>query len=268
MTFERDVFEQHGVLLQLRSPTVRPAIPGRNWLPRLALAGLILTCGAMIAGKLEEVRREEVTRVAAAEKVEADRKAQAERVAAAQIAGLKKRIEAMQAQISKGRDDLLSDLQGVIRDGETVDAVAVVLRRYPAPMWGLQGIDLREFEQFLELDREVWIAEKKSPQLDAHYQAERAKLTYASDYLNHFQDAVNFTARGQKLPEWIAYERFRAAPVEAPEGGGIELRDLPAPALAPEAVSVVPAAEVPKANTPAKPRTTPATGGRVQVLDW
>lgn len=271
MRIERDVFEQHGSLLQLRSSTVRPAAPGRNWLPVLALAGLILTGGAMDAGKLEEVRRAEVARVAAAEKAEADRKAQAERVAAAQVAGLKKRIESMQAQISKGRNDLLSDLQGVIRDGETVDAVAVVLRRYPAPTRDLRGIDPREFEQFLDLDREAWIAEKQSPQLDAHYQAERVKLAHASDYLNHFQEVVNFTARGQQLPGWMNYDRFRATPGVAPEGGKVEPREQEGPVAQPESASAVPTqiAEPHKAAVPAvKPMTPSAPGGRVQVLDW
>lgn len=274
MRIEVDVFEQHGKLLQLHSSTVRPAVPGRNWLPKLVLAGLILTGGAMVAGKLEELRREEVSRVATAEKAEADRKAQAERVAAEQVAGLKKRIEAMQAQISQGRDDLLSDLQSVIRDGETIDAVEVVLRLYPAPTHDLQALDASEFEQFLELDREAWIAGKKSPQLDAHYQVERAKLTYASDYLNYFQDAVNFTARGHKLPEWMNYERFRAVPVEAPEGGKVELQERE------KTVAQVPAEPEPEPEPepevkpkefalPApKPRTAPAAGGRVQVLDW
>ncbi|HEY1028625.1 MAG TPA: hypothetical protein VGE28_13495 [Pseudomonas sp.] len=256
MRIEVDVFEQHGTLLQLHSSTVRPAVPGRNWLPKLALAGLILTGGAMVAGKLEEVRRQEVARVAAAEKAEADREAQAEQITAKQVAGLKKRIEVMQAQISQGRDDLVSDLQGVIRDGEKIDDVAVVLRRYPAPVRDLQAIDPSEFEQFLELDREAWIAGKNSPQLDAHYQAERGKLTYASDYLNHFQDAVNFTARGHKLPEWMNYERFRAAPVVAPEGEKKELREQE------ETVAPTP-------SPATKPRTAP-TGvpGKIQVLDW
>jgi len=149
--------------------------------------------------------------------------------------------------------------------------VAVVLRLYPAPTHDLQALDTSEFEQFLELDREAWIAGKKSPQLDAHYQAERAKLTYASDYLNHFQDAVNFTARGQKLPEWMAYERFRAAPVEAPEGEKKELREQEetvAPAQPAALLPVMPR-EAPASSPAMKPRTAP-TGvpGKIQVLDW
>ena len=83
---------------------------------------------------------------------------------------------------------------------------------------------------------------------------------------------MNFTARGQKLPEWMAYERFRAAPVEAPEGGKVELQERE------KTVAQVPAEPEPEPEPevkpkefalPApKPRTAPAAGGRVQVLDW
>lgn len=284
MRIEVDVFEQHGTLLQLHSSTVRPAVPGRNWLPKLALAGLILTGGAMVAGKLEEARRQEVARVAAAEKAEAARLAEEKRVAAAQVAGLQKRLTAMQTQISTERDALQERFQRLLADKDKDPAVAEMLRHYPAPYKPLQSIDPVAFDAFIHVDRDSWIAAGTSPKLDEHYQVERAKVQAGADYLRYINEALELIDQGKRLPVWMGYERFASGS----ETETRELKDHGSP-VKPEArrsVPVVPAVpvapepvmplETPAASTPtaapapaAKPRTSP-TGvpGKVQVLDW
>jgi len=231
----------------------------------------------MVAGKLEEVRREEVARVAAAEKAEADRKAQAERVAAAQVAGLQKRLMAMQTQISTERDALQERFQRLLADKDKDPAVAEMLRRYPAPYKPLQGIDPVAFDAFIDLDRDSWIAAGKSPKLDEHYQVERAKVQAGADYLRYINEALELIDQGKRLPTWMGYERF--APGSETETR--ELKDHGSPAK-PEARHSVPVApvvpvapepvmplETPAPASAAKPRTAPtAVPGKIQVLDW
>ena len=164
--------------------------------------------------------------------------------------------------------------------------MAETLRQYPAPYKQLQGIDPVAFDAFIDIDRESWIASGTSPQLDQHYKTELAKLKLASDYLDHFEEAVKHISQGKRLPAWMGYERFAA-------GSKSETRELkdpvspakpaasrsepaaPAVPMAPEPVMPL---ETPAASAPAaapapapaaKPRTAP-TGvpGKVQVLDW
>ncbi|RNF58170.1 hypothetical protein EFK68_04735 [Pseudomonas aeruginosa] len=92
---------QHGELLQ-----VGPVITGQplgdkspRFLSAVCVAALCIAFAAG-AGHITQGVREEAARVAAAEKAEAARLAEEKRIAAAQVAGLQKRLTAMQTQIS------------------------------------------------------------------------------------------------------------------------------------------------------------------------
>lgn len=278
---------QHGELLQVGSVVAGQPLQEKSGRLLMALGAAALCISiAAGAGYVTQGIREEAARVAAAEKAEAERLAEEKRVAAIQVAGLQQRLLRLQDHISKQRDLVLKDIQGVIADGEQYPDVAETLRQYPAPYKQLQGIDPVAFDAFIEIDRESWIASGTSPELDKHYKTELAKLQLASDYLDHFEEAVKHISQGKRLPAWMGYERFAA-------GSKTETRELkdPVSPAQPEArrsepvAPAVPAApepvmplETPAASAPAaapapapaaKPRTAP-TGvpGKVQVLDW
>lgn len=278
---------QHGELLQL-GPVVtgQPLQSKSGGILKALCAAVVCVSLAAGAGYVTQAIREEAARVAAAEKAEAERLAEEKRIAAIQVAGLQQRLLKLQDHISKQRDLVLKDIQGVIADGEQYPDVAETLRQYPAPYKQLQGIDPVAFDAFIDIDRESWIASGTSPQLDQHYKTELAKLQMASDYLDHFEEAVKHISQGKRLPAWMGYERFAA-------GSKTETRELkdPVSPAQPEARRSVPVApavpaapepvmplETPAASTPAtapapaptaKPRTAP-TGvpGKYQVLDW
>jgi len=278
---------QHGELLQVDEVvTGQPLQSKSGGFLKALCAAVVCVSLAAGAGYIAQGIREEAARVAAAEKAEAERLAEEKRIAAIQVAGLQQRLLRLQDHISKQRDLVLKDIQGVIADGEQYPDVAETLRQYPAPYKQLQGIDPVAFDAFIEIDRESWIASGTSPELDKHYKTELAKLQLASDYLDHFEEAVKNISQGKRLPAWMGYERFAA-------GSKTETRELkdPVSPAQPEARRSVPVApavpvapepvmplEAPAASAPAaapepapaaKPRTAP-TGvpGKYQVLDW
>jgi len=278
---------QHGELLQVGAVvTGQPLQSKSGGFLKALCAAVVCVSLAAGAGYCTQGIREEAARVAAAEKAEAERLAEEKRVAAIQVAGLQQRLLRLQDHISKQRDLVLKDIQGVIADGEQYPDVAETLRQYPAPYKQLQGIDPVAFDAFIEIDRESWIASGTSPELDKHYKTELAKLQLASDYLDHFEEAVKHISQGKRLPAWMGYERFAA-------GSKTETRELkdPVSPAQPEARRSVPVApavpvtpepvmplETPATSAPvaapapapaAKPRTAP-TGvpGKYQVLDW
>lgn len=281
---------QHGELLQVgQVVTGQPLGDKSPRFFRAVSAAALCIAFAAVAGHFTQSVREEAARVAAAERAEAVRLAEEKRVAAAQVAGLQKRLTAMQAQISTERDALLERFQRLRADKDKDVAIAEMLRRYPTPHRPLQGIDPVDFEAFIEADRDSWIATGKSPKLDEHYQVERAKVQAGADYLRYINEALEMIDQGKRLPAWMGYERFASGS----ETETRELKDHGSPAK-PEARRSVPAAsavpmapepvmplETPAASAPAaapspapaaaapKPRTAP-TGvpGKVQVLDW
>lgn len=278
---------QHGELLQVGSVVAGQPLQEKSgrFLMALGAAALCISIAAG-AGYVTQGIREEAARVAAAEKAEAERLAEEKRIAAAQVAGLQKRLTAMQTQISTERDALQERFQRLLADKDKDPAVAEMLRRYPAPYKPLQSIDPVAFDAFIDADRDSWIAAGTSPKLDEHYQVERAKLQAGADYLRYINEALELIDQGKRLPAWMGYERFASGS----ENETRELKDHGSPAK-PEARRSVPAApavpmapepvmplETPAASAPAaapapapaaKPRTAP-TGvpGKVQVLDW
>ncbi|HBN8226399.1 TPA: hypothetical protein L3690_001846 [Pseudomonas aeruginosa] len=278
---------QHGELLQVGPVVTGQPLQGQSgrFLKALGAAALCISIAAG-AGYVTQGIREEAARVAAAEKAEAERLAEEQRIAAAQVAGLQKRLTAMQTQISTERDALQERFQRLLADKDKDPAVAEMLRRYPAPYKPLQSIDPVAFDAFLDVDRDSWIAAGTSPKLDEHYQVERAKVQAGADYLRYINEALELIDQGKRLPAWMGYERFASGS----ETETRELKDHGSPAK-PEARRSVPAApavpvapepvmplETPAASAPAaapapapaaKPRTAP-TGvpGKVQVLDW
>lgn len=276
---------QHGELLQVGPVVTGKPLQGKSgrFLKALGAAALCISIAAG-AGYITQGIREEAARVAAAEKAEAERLAEEQRIAAAQVAGLQKRLTAMQTQISTERDALQEGFQRLLADKDKDPAVAEMLRRYPAPYKPLQSIDPVAFDAFIDADRDSWIAAGTSPKLDEHYQVERAKLQAGADYLRYINEALELIDQGKRLPAWMGYERFASGS----ETETRELKDHGSPAK-PEALRSVPAApaapvapepvmplETPAASAPAaapapaaKPRTAP-TGvpGKVQVLDW
>jgi hypothetical protein len=268
---------QHGELLQVGSVTTASAQGVKSGLVLKAMgAAIMCIVVAAGAGHFTQSIREEAARDAAAEKAAAAHQTEEARIAAAQVAGLKKRLTAMQTQISTQRDNLLTDLQGIIVAGEKHSDVAEMLRRYPAPYKPLQAIDPAMFESFLVTDRQSGVATGTSPQLEQHYQSELAKLKRANEYLKNFEQAVNLIDRGQPLPAWMGYERFAIGPkaepreVEAPVAPAPEPpRSTPSVPIAPEPVMPLDTPAAQKRVPAAKPRTA-VTGepGKVQVLDW
>ncbi len=275
---------QHGELLQVGSVVAGQPLQEKSgrFLMALGAAALCISIAAG-AGYVTQGIREEAARVAAAEKAEAERLAEEKRIAAAQVAGLQKRLTAMQTQISTERDALQERFQRLLADKDKDPAVAEMLRRYPAPYKPLQSIDPVAFDAFIDVDRDSWIAAGTSPKLDEHYQVERAKVQAGADYLRYINEALELIDQGKRLPAWMGYERFASGS----ETETRELKDHGSPAK-PEALRSVPAApvapepvmplETPAASAPAaapapapaaKPRTAP-TGvpGKVQVLDW
>ncbi|WP_122693426.1 hypothetical protein, partial [Pseudomonas viridiflava] len=168
---------QHGELLQVSAVITGEPLHDKagRFLKAIGVAALCIAVAAG-AGHVTQGIREEAARVAAVEKAEAERLAEEKRIATAKVAGLQKRMIAMQTQVSTERDALQERFQRLLADKDKDPAVAEMLRRYPAPYKPLQGIDPVAFEAFIDLDRESWIATGTSPKLDEHYQAERAKV--------------------------------------------------------------------------------------------
>ncbi|MEE4127582.1 hypothetical protein [Pseudomonas viridiflava] len=256
---------QHGELLQVSAVITGEPLHDKagRFLKAIGVAALCIAVAAG-AGHVTQGIREEAARVAAAEKAEAERLAKEKRIAAAKVAGLQKRLTAMQTQISTERDALQERFQRLLADIDKDPAVAEMLRRYPAPYKPLQGIDPVAFEAFIDLDRDSWIATGTSPKLDEHYQTENAKIQEGISYL----DKIN-------------RELLLIAQSKTATGSKTEARELKDPASPPKpaasrSVPAAPAAPAPlmpletSAPAPAaKPRAAP-TGvpGKVQVLDW
>lgn len=239
---------QHGELLQVSSViTGEPSNDkARCFLKAIGVATLCIAVAAG-AGYVTQGIREETARIAAAEKAKAERLAAEKRIATAKVAGLQKRIIAMQTQVSTERDALLEQFQRLLADKDNDPAVAEMLRRYPAPYKPLQGIDPVAFEAFIDLDRESWIATGTSPKLNDHYQAERAKVQAGTEYLRYVNEALELQAT--------------VSPAQPAAS-----RSVPSVPVAPEPIMPL---ETPAPTPAAKPRTTP-TGvpGKVRVLDW
>lgn len=239
---------QHGELLQVSAViTGEPSNDkAGRFLKAIGVAALCIAIAAG-AGHVTQGIREEAARVAAAEKAEAERLAEEKRIATAKVAGLQKRMFAMQTQVSTERDALQERFQRLLSDKDKDPAVAEMLRRYPAPYKSLQGIDLVAFEAFIDLDRESWIATGTSPKLDEHYQAERAKVQAGAEYLRYVNEALELKA-----------------PVSPAQPAAS--RSVPAVPVAPDPVIRL---ETPAPSPATKPRTAP-TGvpGKVQVMDW
>lgn len=239
---------QHGELLQVSAViTGEPSNDkAGRFLKAIGVAALCIAVAAG-AGHVTQRIREEAARVAPAEKAETERLAEEKRIATAKVAGLQKRMIAMQTQVSTERDALLERFQRLLVDKDKNPAIAEMLRRYPAPYKPLQGIDPVAFEAFIDLDRESWIATGTSPKLDEHYQAERAKVQASAEYLRYVNKALELKA-----------------PVSPAQPAAS--RSVPAVPVAPDPVMPL----VTPAPTPAaKPRTAP-TGvqSKVRVLDW
>lgn len=241
---------QHGELLQVSAViTGEPSNDkAGRFLKAIGVAALCIAIAAG-AGHVTQGIREEAARVAAAEKAEAERLAEEKRIATAKVAGLQKRMFAMQTQVSTERDALQERFQRLLADKDKDPAVAEMLRRYPAPYKSLQGIDPVAFEAFIDLDRESWIATGTSPKLDEHYQAERAKVQAGAEYLRYVNEALELKA--PVSPAQPAASRSVPSVPVAP--GPVMPLETPAPTPTPAA----------------KPRTAP-TGvqGKVRVLDW
>lgn len=239
---------QHGGLLQVGAVVTGEQLQAKSgrFLKAFAVAAMCITVAAG-AGYVTQGVREEAARVAAAEKAEAERLAEEKRTAAAKVAGLQKRLTAMQTQISTERDALQERFQRLLADKDKDPAVAEVLRRYPAPYKPLQGIDPVAFEAFIDLDRESWIATGTSPKLNEHYQAERAKVQAGTEYLRYVNEALELQA-----------------PVSPAQPAAS--RSVPTVPVEPEPIMPL---ETPAPTPAAKPRTAP-TGvpGKVRVLDW
>ena len=239
---------QHGDLLQVGSVIVGEPLQLKSgrFMRAIGVAALCIAVAAG-AGHVTQGIREEAARVAAAEKAEAERLAEEKRTAAAKVAGLQKRLTAMQTQISTERDALQERFQRLLADKDKDPAVAEMLRRHPAPYKPLQGIDPVAFEAFIDLDRESWIATGTSPKLDEHYQAERAKIQAGAEYLGSVNEALELKA-----------------PVSPAQPAAS--RSVPAAPVAPDPVIRL---ETPAPSPATKPRTAP-TGvpGKVQVMDW
>ena len=239
---------QHGDLLQVGSVIVGEPLQLKSgrFMRAIGVAALCIAVAAG-AGHVTQGIREEAARVAAAEKAEAERLAEEKRTAAAKVAGLQKRLTAMQTQISTERDALQERFQRLLVEKDKDPAVAEMLRRYPAPYKPLQGIDPVAFEAFIDLDRESWIATGTSPKLNDHYQAERAKVQAGTEYLRYVNEALELQAT--------------VSPAQPAAS-----RSVPTLPVAPEPIMPL---ETPAPTPAAKPRTTP-TGvpGKVRVLDW
>lgn len=239
---------QHGELLQVSAVITGEPLHDKagRFLKAIGVAALCIAVAAG-AGHVTQGIREEAARVAAAEKAEAERLAEEKHIAAAKVAGLQKRMMAMQTQISTDRDALQERFQRLLADKDKDPAVAEMLRRYPAPYKPLQGIDPVAFEAFIELDRESWIATGTSPKLDEHYQAERAKIQAGAEYLRSVNEALELKA-----------------PVSPAQPAAS--RSVPAEPVAPDPVIRL---ETPAPSPATKSRTAP-TGvpGKVQVMDW
>jgi len=239
---------QHGELLQVSAViTGEPSNDkAGRFLKAIGVAALCIAIAAG-AGHVTQGIREEAARVAAAEKAEAERLAEEKRIATAKVAGLQKRMFAMQTQVSTERDALQERFQRLLADKDKDPAVAEMLRRYPAPYKSLQGIDPVAFEAFIDLDRESWIATGTSPKLDEHYQAERAKVQAGAEYLRYVNEALELKA-----------------PVSPAQPAAS--RSVPAMPVTPDPVIRL---ETPAPSPATKPRTAP-TGvpSKVQVMDW
>ncbi|MEE4948085.1 hypothetical protein [Pseudomonas viridiflava] len=239
---------QHGELLQVSAVITGEPLHDKagRFLKAIGVAALCIAVAAG-AGHVTQGIREEAARVAAVEKAEAERLAEEKRIATAKVAGLQKRMIAMQTQVSTERDALQERFQRLLADKDKDPAVAEMLRRYPAPYKPLQGIDPVAFEAFIDLDRESWIATGTSPKLDEHYQAERAKVQAGAEYLRYVNEALEL-----KAP---------VSPVQPAAS-----RSVPAVPVAPDPVIRL---ETPAPSPATKPRTAP-TGvpGKIQVMDW
>lgn len=239
---------QHGELLQVSAVITGEPLhdKGRRFLKAIGVAALCIAVAAG-AGHVTQGIREEAARVAVAEKAEAERLAKEKRIAAAKVAGLQKRLTAMQTQISTKRDALQERFQRLLADIDKDPAVAEMLRRYPAPYKPLQGIDPVAFEAFIEIDRDSWIATGTSPKLDEHYQTENAKIQEGTSYLDKINRELQLKDPASP-PKPAASRSVSAAPA------------APAPLMPLETSAPSPAA---------KPHAAP-TGvpGKVQVLDW
>lgn len=239
---------QHGELLQVSAVITGEPLHDKagRFLKAIGVAALCIAVAAG-AGHVTQGIREEAARVAAVEKAEAERLTEEKRIATAKVAGLQKRMIAMQTQVSTERDALQERFQRLLADKDKDPAVAEMLRRYPAPYKPLQGIDPVAFEAFIDLDRESWIATGTSPKLDEHYQAERAKVQAGAEYLRYVNEALEL-----KAP---------VSPVQPAAS-----RSVPAVPVAPDPVIRL---ETPAPSPATKPRTAP-TGvpGKIQVMDW
>lgn len=239
---------QHGELLQVSAVITGEPLNDKagRFLKAIGVAALCIAVAAG-AGHVTQGIREEAARVAVAEKAEAERLAKEKRIAAAKVAGLQKRLTAMQTQISTKRDALQERFQRLLADMDKDPAVAEMLRRYPAPYKPLQGIDPVAFEAFIDLDRDSWIATGTSPKLDEHYQTENAKIQEGISYLDKINRELQLKDPASP-PKPAASRSVSAAPA------------APAPLMPLETSASSPAA---------KPRAAP-TGvhGKVQVLDW
>lgn len=239
---------QHGELLQVSAVITGEPLHDKagRFLKAIGVAALCIAVAAG-AGHVTQGIREEAARVAVAEKAEAERLAKEKRIAAAKVAGLQKRLTAMQTQISTKRDALQERFQRLLADIDKDPAVAEMLRRYPAPYKPLQGIDPVAFEAFIDLDRDSWIATGTSPKLDEHYQTENAKIQEGISYLDKINRELQLKDPASP-PKPAASRSVSAAPA------------APAPLMPLETSAPSPAA---------KPRAAP-TGvpGKVQVLDW
>lgn len=239
---------QHGELLQVSAVITGEPLHDKagRFLKAIGFAALCIAVAAG-AGHVTQGIREEAARVAVAEKAEAERLAKEKRIAAAKVAGLQKRLTAMQTQISTKRDALHERFQRLLADIDKDPAVAEMLRRYPAPYKPLQGIDPVAFEAFIDLDRDSWIATGTSPKLDEHYQTENAKIEEGISYLDKINRELQLKDPASP-PKPAASRSVSAAPA------------APAPLMPLETSAPSPAA---------KPRAAP-TGvpGKVQVLDW
>ncbi len=239
---------QHGELLQVSAVITGEPLHDKagRFLKAIGVAALCIAVAAG-AGHVTQGIREEAARVAAVEKAEAERLTEEKRIATAKVAGLQKRMIAMQTQVSTERDALQERFQRLLADKDKDPAVAEMLRRYPAPYKPLQGIDPVAFEAFIDLDRESWIATGTSPKLDEHYQAERAKVQAGAEYLRYVNEALEL-----KAP---------VSPVQPAAS-----RSVPAVPVAPDPVIRL---ETPAPSPATKPRTAPTSvPGKIQVMDW
>ena len=239
---------QHGELLQVSAVITGEPLHDKagRFLKAIGFAALCIAVAAG-AGHVTQGIREEAARVAVAEKAEAERLAKEKRIAAAKVAGLQKRLTAMQTQISTKRDALQERFQRLLADIDKDPAVAEMLRRYPAPYKPLQGIDPVAFEAFIDLDRDNWIATGTSPKLDEHYQTENAKIQEGISYLDKINRELQL--KDPASPPKPAASRSVSAAPAAPA----QLMPLETSASSPAA----------------KPRVAPAgVHGKVQVLDW